>query len=97
VKYLFHAAARIEHLDQVAFYESRQKGLGLEYLAEFEDAISRILEGPERYRVVVEPNIRRYRLVRFPFWVMYRVVANTVQILAVAHFRKRPSYWVPRV
>lgn len=34
--YAFHAAARVEHLDHVAFYESRQAGLGASYLADFE-------------------------------------------------------------
>lgn len=35
--YRFHPAAAGEHLDNVAFYESRQAGLGGDYLAEFEN------------------------------------------------------------
>ena len=97
MKHFFHAAARVEHLDHVAFYESRQPGLGREYLLEVEAGIALILESPQRFRVVSEPDIRRYRLARFPFWVIYRIESNAVQILALAHVRKRPGYWVARI
>ena len=39
MSYVFHAAARMEHLDHVAYFESRQPGLGADYLAEFEAAV----------------------------------------------------------
>jgi hypothetical protein len=97
VNYIFHAATRIEHLDHVAFYESRLPGLGCEYLAEFEAAAQLIVEGPERFRIEAQPDIRRYHLRRFPVTVYYRVVKGSVQILALAHKRKRPSYWVARI
>lgn len=35
MNYRFHPAAASGHLDNVAFYESRQSGLGADYLAEF--------------------------------------------------------------
>ena len=34
---------------------------------------------------------------RFPFNVLYREAGNTVQVLAVAHHRRRPGYWLGRV
>lgn len=97
MNYYFHAAARVEHLDQVAFYESRLPGLGREYLAEFEAAAKLIVEGPERFRVDTPPDVRRYHLHRFPITIHYRVVKEVVQIVAIAHKRKRPSYWVARI
>jgi hypothetical protein len=33
VNYGFHPAAEAEHLEQIAFYESRQQGLGARYTA----------------------------------------------------------------
>ena len=39
MKYRFHKAAASEHLESVAFYESRLAGLGADYLAEFEAAM----------------------------------------------------------
>ena len=51
----FHPAAEAEHLDTIAFYESRQPGLGGSYLHEFEAALSRISESPTRYRIERKP------------------------------------------
>ena len=96
MNYFFHAAARVEHLDHVAFYESRLRGLGREYLDEFEAAVQLIVEGPERFRVDAPPDIRRYHLSRFPVTIHYRVLKASVQIVAVAHKRKRPYYWAAR-
>lgn len=39
---------------------------------------------------------RRYLLRRFPFFVVFREVADRVQIVAVAHARRRPGYWLGR-
>lgn len=97
MNYYFHAAARVEQLDHVAFYESRLPGLGGEYLAEFEAAAQLITEGPERFRIDTPPEIRRYHLSRFPVIIHYRLVKESVQILAVAHKRKRPNYWAARI
>ena len=94
----FHPAAEAEHLKTVAHYESIRAGLGTAYLTEFEFAIEAICEAPHRYRVEKEPNIRRIHLKRFPFAILYREVMNeTVQILAIAHHRRHPEYWLGRI
>jgi hypothetical protein len=36
VNYYFHPAAEEEHLETVAYYESKRPGLGVTYLVEFE-------------------------------------------------------------
>lgn len=36
MNYQFHPAAASEHLDSIAFYESRLVGLGADYIVEFE-------------------------------------------------------------
>ena len=40
--YWLHPAAAAEHLDSVAFYESRAPGLGADYLTEFEAVMRRV-------------------------------------------------------
>jgi len=49
VKYCFHPAAEAEHLETVAFYESKKPGLGATYLAEFENILVGICDAPQRY------------------------------------------------
>lgn len=80
MSYFFHPAAEAEYLESIAYYESKRSGLGATYLGEFER----------------RPDVRRMRMERFPFTVLYRENANTVQVLAVAHNRRRPQYWLGR-
>jgi plasmid stabilization system protein ParE len=42
-------------------------------------------------------NTRRFLLRRFPYSVFYRVDANQVIVIAVAHAHRRPGYWRSRL
>jgi hypothetical protein len=37
--------------------------------------------------------LRRWPLRRFPFYMIFRVDAEAVVVLAVGHERRRPEYW----
>jgi hypothetical protein len=41
--------------------------------------------------------VRRVFVRRFPYHVVYIELADRLQILAVAHDRRRPRYWVGRL
>ena len=41
--------------------------------------------------------LRRCRLVVFPYGLIYRVRADSVEIIAVAHDSRRPGYWRDRL
>lgn len=96
MNYRFLRAARAEHLDEVAFYESRLPGLGADYLAEFEAVMVRICSNPDFFPRVGASDIRKAGLKRFPFHVIYRAEPAHIVVLAVAHHRRRPAYWVGR-
>lgn len=97
MSYYFHPGAEAEHLESIAFFESRQNGLGVAYLAEFEGAMATVVQMPQRYRVERKPNIRSVSLARFPFKIIFRDMEGMVQILAVSHKRRRPDYWLNRL
>ena len=97
MSYQFHPEAEAEHLETVVYYETQQSGLGASYLAEFESALARVCEAPHRYPIERQPDIRRIRLQHFPFTVLFRESGGTVQVLAVAHHRRRPAYWLGRL
>jgi len=97
VKVFFLADAEIEHLRQVAYYESKQPGLGARYLAEVEQAIARICAAPERNPIALSPNLRRLVLAIFPFTVYYRDTGDAIYIAAIAAHRRRPEYWRDRI
>ena len=92
MKVEFHAAADSELRAAANYYESRVPGLGDEFLTEVEAACSRLAElqavGPR-----LDAEHRRLGLRRFPFGLIYRTTSAAVQIVAVAHRRRRPGYW----
>lgn len=97
MSYFFHPDAETEHLAEVAFYESRRRGLGARYLASFGAAMERVCSDPNQFRIECEPDLRRVPLRGFPFAIIYRDVGVQIQVLAVAHHRRRPGYWATRI
>lgn len=97
MKYEFHPAAESEHLDAIVYYESKMAGLGAEYLSEFQTTINFIVKEPLSYPQSRNPGIRKANLHRFPFGIIYRMVDNKIQILAISHFHRKPEYWTKRV
>ena len=94
MSYFFHPAAEAEHLESVGYFESRRAGLGASYLAEFERIIGAACEAPDRYPIKKQPDVRRIRMKRFPYTILFREASGSVQVLAVAHNRRRPQYWL---
>lgn len=97
MSYEFHPAAEAEFLESVGFYDSRVRGLGAAFIAEFERTIELIAQSPEQRPLECAPDIRRAPMHRFPFSLLYRERRAVIQILAVAHDRRRPQYWLGRV
>lgn len=96
MKYWLHPEAAEEHARQVAYYEEAQPGLGRRYHEDFRNTMARVCAHPDQFRVAVAPDIHRAMLQVFRFDILYRVVGDTVQVLAVAHHRRQPGYWLTR-
>ncbi|MBU0620838.1 MAG: hypothetical protein KJ795_03225 [Gammaproteobacteria bacterium] len=96
MSYQFHPAAAREHLDSIAFYESRLHGLGANYIAEFEATMKKVCAAPNSFSIECPPDIHKAVMKRFPFNVLFRETGKVVQVLAVAHHRRRPGYWLGR-
>ena len=94
--YAFHPEARLEYRETAAFYESRRPGLGGSFTREIEAAIERILEAPDRWRVI-EQEVRRCLTHTFPCGILYTIEGGSILILAVAHGSRRPGYWRQRL
>jgi plasmid stabilization system protein ParE len=59
---------------------------------EVETGIRAILNGPEVWRVV-EDDIRRYLIRRFPYGIYYTIEGDVAVIWAVKHLHRNPDYW----
>ncbi len=97
MKIRFDSNAETEHLEAISFYESQQKGLGGNYLNDFEQTLNSIISSPLRFRVLRSPDIRSVSLDKFPYKILFRIAIDEIQILAVAHKRRRPDYWLVRI
>jgi plasmid stabilization system protein ParE len=77
------------------WYAERNPAAGNAFIAELDHAVDQILDGPERWSLYLH-GTRKYLLRRFPYCVIYRFTEAAVQVIAVAHGRRRPGYWKPR-
>ncbi|HEY3153495.1 MAG TPA: type II toxin-antitoxin system RelE/ParE family toxin [Candidatus Binatia bacterium] len=96
MKVVFLAPAQNELDDAVAWYNRQAAGLGRELLDELDRAVRRPLAFPQSYPEI-EPGIRRCRLGRFPYGVIYGLDGDTLVVVAVAHLHRRPRYWIDRI
>ena len=78
------------------WYQSRQPGLGDDFLDEFERTLRRIVADPERWRKIRGDN-RKLNFHRFPYAIVYSVIADAIYIKAVMHLHRRPFFWQGRV
>jgi toxin ParE1/3/4 len=90
-------AAETEIAETITWYEERRSKLGSQFLESVERAILEIAERPESWPLWHPKRpYRRYVLSRFPFVIFYRVDKAAVIVVAVAHAKRRPGYWLPR-
>ena len=86
-----------QELDEaISYYNGQVAGLGDAFLLEVVAAIERIRRFPEGWHPLSE-HVRRCRLRRFPYGLIYQPDKNEIIIVAVAHSHRRPSYWRDRL
>jgi plasmid stabilization system protein ParE len=93
---VFHPDVEDEVRDAYRWYESRQSGLGDDFLAALEVVYRRLETSPEIHQII-EQNVRRALLRRFPYAVYYIVYPDRVEVLAVQHCHRDPAAWQSRI
>ena len=96
MKVEFLAVARSELDAAVEYYDSEQPGLGQEFLIEALEAADRIRAFPQGW-TPFHRGMRRCRLQRFPYGLIYLVEGDSILIVAVANLHRLPDYWVGRI
>jgi plasmid stabilization system protein ParE len=98
--YGFHPEALLEYAEATGYYlREASAGVAESFIEEVEAAVSEVVAAPTRWRVVEEPQIRRYVFTRFPFVIYYRwePTHDRVAIYAVMHCSREPGYWRDRI
>ena len=88
----FTPEATQELVEARAWYDERRKGIGEEFQRSFDAASASVQEHPEAYAVVFGTR-RRVFIRRFPYFLLYDLVRDTVVVIGCIHFARSPAVW----
>ena len=98
---VLHAAAAADVGATGDWYEAQRPGLGIDFAYEVDRALELIGERHEAWPLWPDtpPDlaVRRFVLPRFPFAIAFMAFDDRVVVLAVAHERRRPGFWLGRL
>jgi len=94
----FHREARAEQQLAVETYTLRSLDVGDRFERALSYCLRLICDEPETWPLWRgRPGIRSHRVRGFPYRMIYVIRDGRVFIVAVAHGRRRPGYWLPRL
>lgn len=100
MKLRFLSEAEADALEAARWYNSQRAGMGDKFLAAVDSALEAIEKDPFRFARIERPRnnreLRRCRLKRFPYSVIYERINTDFVVLAIAHAKRRPTYWIHR-
>ncbi|MCU0288669.1 MAG: type II toxin-antitoxin system RelE/ParE family toxin [Acidobacteria bacterium] len=96
MRYIFHPEALQEYEEAVLYYSEISKNLAAAFIKCVENGIKKILECPNAWQIV-EENIRRHLINRFPFGIYYSIEKEYIMIISVMHMNRKPGYWISRI
>ena len=87
--------------EAVVWYENQRPGLGVEFLEAIDTALDRILRWPQAaqrvHGIATDVPARKAPVPNFPYYVVYLEMPDAIRILACAHDRREPGYWLSRL
>jgi plasmid stabilization system protein ParE len=92
MNFAFHPDAEDEFNSAIDYYENIEPGLGYDFAVEAYSAIQRAVAFPKAW-VVIEGDIRRSLVRRFPYGILYSEEQEGLFILAVMNLHRDPMYW----
>lgn len=85
-----------ELFDAYHYYEDQMRGLGNQFLNEFNRVIEFILKFPILWAKVGK-RTRKALLKRFPYFILYIFEDEIVNITCIAHQHRDPDYYIDRI
>jgi plasmid stabilization system protein ParE len=69
--------------------------VGLAFILEYERALALLCSNP-RLGALWRNGRRRFSLRKFPYSIIYYIRDEELRVIALAHHRRRPSFWAGR-
>lgn len=79
-----------------SWYAERSGPAAERFIRALDHGIERVREHPQQWPRY-HAGTHRYLLKRFPFALVYLIRPEVIEIVAVAHQKRRPDYWARRV
>ena len=92
----FHPDAVAEFDAATDWYREKSELAAETFVSEVDQAIARIIQRPLAWATYLY-GTRRALLRHFPYAVVYLLNGDQIEIVAVAHGRRRPGYWKTRL
>jgi len=98
ILFRFHPEARLEARSATLWYRERSRDAARSFAAVLVEGIQAIREHPEAWPPWSGRSDVRCRVVRrFPYSLLYILEPTGAVIVAVAHHRRQPDYWLSRL
>lgn len=92
----YHPEAAEEGVEAKKWYARRSEVASINFQVELDRAAEEVRANPlrwEKYKF----GTRRFIFSKFPYLLVYRVVESRIDVLAIAHGRRKPGYWRSRL
>ena len=92
MSFSFHPEAEEEFNKAIDYYEEIEPELGYDFALEVFSTIKRSVEFPKAW-AVLDGEIRRSLVRRFPYGILYSEEQEGIFIVAVMNLHRKPGYW----
>jgi toxin ParE1/3/4 len=92
----YHSETRTESREAIDWYWSRSPEAALDFAHELNSCLIQLRKSPQSCPPFLH-GTRRVLLERFPYSVVFRERLHDIQVIAVAHAKRRPGYWAKRL
>lgn len=94
VTFLRPAQAEVD--EAVGYFDEQREGLGDRFEQDLLAAVQSMMAQPLAGKLV-SGRVRKWRLRTFRYNLIYVVDPEEIIVIAVAHHRRRPNYWLSRL
>lgn len=91
----FHPDATAELSESADWYAEHSSIAAQNFLVAIDVTVSSIVDDPARF-AKIDSRHRSCSVAKFPFLIVFRHDHTLVEVIAVAHAKRRPGYWQGR-
>lgn len=93
---ILHCEANVELVAAAKYYQCQSPELARDFLHAYRAAQDAVQQQPDRFSFLLPP-VRKCRIARFPYKLIYEELPDCIHLLALAHDSRDPDYWKNRI